>query len=85
MSTSTPTTYYADRPVELGVKFQSDVNGSITGIRFYKGEADTDVHTGSLWSSTGVPLATGTFTGETASGWQQLNFSSPVPITPNTT
>jgi hypothetical protein len=30
-------------------------------------------------------LATGTFTGGTASGWQQLNFSTPVTIAANTT
>jgi len=31
-----------------------------------------------------VLLATGTFTGETASGWQTLTFSSPVAISANT-
>jgi hypothetical protein len=71
--------------IELGVKVRSSVTGSITGIRFYKSPANTGTHTGSLWSSTGQLLATGTFTGETASGWQQLNFANPVPIKPNTT
>jgi subtilisin family serine protease len=78
--------FWADSPVELGVKFRSDVAGVITGIRFYKGSAAiTGVHTGSLWSSTGALLATGTFTNETASGWQQMTFSNPVPIAANTT
>jgi subtilisin family serine protease len=81
-----PSTYYAgSNAVELGLKFRSDVNGTITGIRFYKGSADTSTHTGSLWSSTGALLATGTFSSETANGWQQLNFSTPVAITANTT
>lgn len=71
--------------VELGVKIRSSVPGSITGVRFYKSPANTGTHTGSLWSSTGQRLATGTFTNETASGWQQLNFSSPVPVKANTT
>ncbi|MFE9257677.1 DUF4082 domain-containing protein [Streptomyces sp. NPDC006879] len=71
--------------VELGVKIRSSVAGSITGVRFYKSPANTGTHTGSLWSKSGQRLATGTFTNETASGWQQLNFSSPVPIKPNTT
>lgn len=71
--------------VELGVKIRSSVPGSITGIRFYKSPANTGTHTGSLWSSTGRRLATGTFTNETASGWQQLNFSSPVPVKADTT
>lgn len=71
--------------VELGVKIRSSVPGSITGVRFYKSPANTGTHTGSLWSSSGQRLATGTFTNETASGWQQLNFSSPIPVKANTT
>jgi hypothetical protein len=39
---------------------------------------------GNLWSSTGTLLASATFSGETASGWQQVNFSSPVAITAGT-
>ena len=34
---------------------------------------------------TGTLLATATFTNETASGWQQVNFSNPVVITAGTT
>jgi len=73
-----------DSAVELGVKFRSDVAGSITGIRFYKASANTGTHVGNLWTSTGTLLATATFTGETASGWQQVNFATPVSITTNT-
>jgi hypothetical protein len=71
--------------IEVGVKFTSDVSGSISGIRFYKLSNNTGTHIGSLWSSTGTSLAQATFTGETASGWQQVNFASPVAITANTT
>ena len=71
--------------VELGVKFSSEVAGTVTGIRFYKATTNTGTHTGSLWSSSGTLLATATFTTETASGWQQVNFSTPVAITPFTT
>ena len=74
----------ADSSVELGVKFRSDVNGKITGIRFYKASTNTGTHVANLWTSAGTKLATATFTGETASGWQQVLFSSPVPITANT-
>jgi len=73
-----------DSAVELGVKFRSDAAGSITGIRFYKASANTGTHVGNLWTSTGTLLATATFTGETASGWQQVNFAKPVSITANT-
>ncbi len=71
--------------VELGVKFRSDIAGFITGVRFYKGVNNSGVHTGTLWSSTGQVLASATFISETASGWQQVNFPSPVPIAANTT
>ncbi len=72
-------------PVELGMKFTTETFGTVTGVRFYKSAANTGTHTGSLWSSTGERLATATFTGETASGWQQVNFSTPVAVLPNTT
>src|SRR5689334_9459044 len=71
--------------VTLGLKFYSDVAGSVTGIRFYKGASNTGAHTGALWSSTGTKLASVTFAAETASGWQQASFSSPVSIAANTT
>lgn len=75
----------ADNPVELGVKFRSDTAGTITGIRFYKSIANAGNHKVNLWSSTGQLLATATATSETASGWQQVNFATPVAITANTT
>jgi len=73
-----------DTPVELGVSFKADVNGYITGIRFYKSSSNTGTHVGNLWSSTGQLLASATFTNETASGWQQVNFANAVAITANT-
>lgn len=39
---------------------------------------------GNLWTSTGTLLASATFTNETASGWQQVNFATPIAITANT-
>jgi Domain of unknown function (DUF4082) len=74
-----------DIPVTLGVKFRSDVSGSVTGIRFYKGAGNNGTHVGLLYSSTGTPLAQATFTAETAAGWQQVNFSSAVSIAAHTT
>ena len=86
-SSAKPTTADSgpDSAVTLGVKFSSTISGMITGIRFYKGSGNTGTHVGSLWSSTGTLLDTATFTNETASGWQQVNFSSPVAITAGTT
>ena len=66
------------------MKFTSDVSGQVTGIRFYKGTGNTGTHVGNLWTLSGTRLATVTFTNETATGWQQANFSTPVPITAGT-
>jgi hypothetical protein len=70
--------------VELGVKFRSDVDGVISGLRFYKSAANTGAHVGNLWSATGTLLATVTFSNETASGWQEAALATPVAITANT-
>jgi uncharacterized protein DUF4082/Calx-beta domain-containing protein/Big-like domain-containing protein/purple acid phosphatase-like protein len=73
-------------PVELGLKFKSDVNGFVKGVRFYKSVNNTGTHVGNLWATTGGPaLASATFTGESASGWQEAVFDTPVAITVNTT
>jgi hypothetical protein len=86
-SSTTPGTADANDggAVELGLKFQSSVSGAVLGVRFYKGPLNTGVHLGNLWASNGALLATATFTNETASGWQQVNFAAPVSIAANTT
>jgi hypothetical protein len=71
--------------VELGLRFRSSVGGAVTGVRFYKGAGNGGTHTGSLWSASGARLATATFTGETARGWQTAAFAKPVVVRPNTT
>jgi uncharacterized protein DUF4082 len=70
--------------VNLGVKFKATQNGHITGIRFYKGTGNNGTHTVALWSSQGAKLATAVATNETASGWQQVNLTTPVAITAGT-
>ncbi len=86
-TTQTPTTATENdgQAVELGVKFRSSVAGTITGIRFYKTTGNSGTHIGELYSSTGTRLAQATFVGETASGWQQVLFATPVSISANTT
>ncbi|MGE5570048.1 MAG: DUF4082 domain-containing protein [Rhodospirillales bacterium] len=66
--------------VELGLKFRADVDGEVLGVRFYKGPRNTGTHVGNLWTSSGQKLASVTFTNETASGWQQAQFSKAVAI-----
>jgi hypothetical protein len=65
--------------VELGVKFTSSQNVNITGVRVYRVSPGTV--TGTLWDGAGGPaLATGTFSGSDTHSWQDLMFSTPVPI-----
>jgi hypothetical protein len=71
--------------LELGVKFRTDVDGFVTGVRFYKSAANTGPHIGNLWSSSGALLSTATFTNESGSGWQEVTFAAPVAVTANTT
>ena len=71
--------------IVLGMKFRSTQSGVIIGVRYYKGAGTTGTHTGHLWTSAGVLLGSTTFAGETASGWQQATFASPITISVNTT
>ena len=72
-------------PVEVGVKFRSDVAGQITGIRFYKGSGNTGTHVGHLWTQHGHQPGDRDLPGETTTGWQQATFAAPITITANTT
>ncbi|HEX7286052.1 MAG TPA: MBG domain-containing protein [Candidatus Angelobacter sp.] len=73
-----------DSPVNLGVRFHSDIAGTITGIRFYKSPGNTGPHFGYLWTASGTLLASVAFTNETAGGWQHADFAAPVAIMANT-
>eukprot|EP01036_Dinobryon_divergens_P031120 gene31120-40469_t len=75
-STTIPTNFYADTSVELGLQFYSDVDGYVTGVRFYKSSSQTGTFTGSLWSTAGALISTANFATLTSSGWQTVNFPS---------
>lgn len=64
--------------VELRLKFSSSVSGEIIGVRFYKGAQNTGTPIDDLRSSAGALLASATFSNETATGWQEVDFSTPV-------
>ena len=86
-SSVTPTVASAQRPespVELGVKFTLRRRRLHHRHPLLQGPANTGTHVGNLWTASGTLLATATFTGETASGWQQVNFANPVAIAANT-
>ena len=73
-------------PVEVGMKFRSDVVGQVVGRPLLQGSHQYgNARWPSVESSTGTKLAEVTFSNETASGWQQASFSSPVAITSGTT
>jgi len=70
---------------ELGVKFQSDVDGQITALRFYKYPGNDGPHVGNLWTADGTLLASVPYGNETASGWQEVVLPLPIAISANTT
>jgi hypothetical protein len=86
-SATPPSAFVANDPnsVELGMKFQADVAGTITGVRYYKSADDTGTHVANLWTASGTLMASATFQNETASGWQTVSFDQPVSIAANTT
>ena len=69
---------------ELGVQFESNVSGVVTGVLFYKQRGMSGTNVGHLWSSNGTLLASATFSNETGSGWQHVSFSNPVSILADT-
>jgi Domain of unknown function (DUF4082)/Alginate lyase len=71
--------------IEVGLGFHSTIAGTVSGVRFFKGSKNTGTHLGSLWTKSGTELARVTFTGETATGWQQASFATPVRIAAATT
>lgn len=71
-------------PVELGMKFTTDVSGVVNGIRFYRSTSSTGPYVGSLWSNTGTLLGQVNIT-PSGTGWQTAAFSSPIPVSPDTT
>ena len=66
--------------VEAGVKFTSSVAGSITAIRYYRGPGNVGPHVGKLWAADGTLLGSASFDNESAVGWQQADFATPIPI-----
>ncbi|MFJ6653867.1 DUF4082 domain-containing protein [Microbacterium sp. NPDC091313] len=70
--------------VQVATRFSVSAAGTASGVRFYKGDANTGQHTGYLWDSTGKLLAQVEFVNETASGWQTAQFSTPIQLTPGT-
>lgn len=71
--------------LEMGVKLQVSQAASLRAIRFYKSPSEGGTHVGRVWNASGQLLASTTFTGESATGWQQQALAAPVPMTPGQT
>ena len=70
---------------ELGTKIQVTQPVSLVGIRYFKDAKETGSHVGRLWSSTGTLLGSVAFTSESASGWQEASFATPISLSVGTT
>lgn len=66
--------------VELGVTVTAEVDGQITGLRFYQGQGGDGTHTGHIWGANGELLAEATFTPSNAEGWQEVTFDEPIQV-----
>lgn len=70
--------------VELGTAFTVEVDGEITGIRYWRSStSSTGTPTGTLWGGRGDRLATASFASSSATGWQTVAFASPVKVEAN--
>jgi hypothetical protein len=72
-------------PLELGLRFRSQIDAQAIAVRFFKGPGNIGTHVGRLWSAAGGLLGTATFADESATGWQEARFAEPIPISANTT
>lgn len=68
------------KPLEIGLKFTVSTATKVRGVRFYKSPQNTGTHTATLWTSAGAKLGQITFSGESASGWQEARFTTPITI-----
>jgi hypothetical protein len=72
--------------VTLGVKFWSTQVGTVSGIRFYRGQANNNGYTVKLYTISGSLLASATNHDTCAVPcWEQIDFAAPISIAANTT
>jgi len=73
------------KAVEVGVRFRSNVPGTISALRFYRGTGNANGYVARLWTSSGTLLAQATVRDGRIPGWQEVTLPSPVPISAGTT
>ena len=68
--------------LEVGTVFTADRDGIVSGVRFYKGDANIGTHVGRVYdASDGSVLAEVRFEGESGSGWQTATLSPVLDVT----
>jgi endonuclease/exonuclease/phosphatase family metal-dependent hydrolase len=73
------------RAVEVGVRFRSNVPGTISALRFYRGTGNANGYVARLWTNSGTLLAQATVTDGRIPGWQEVTLPSPISISAGTT
>jgi hypothetical protein len=73
-----------NQAIEVGVRFRADVDGFVTGLRYY-GAASSTPRVGHLWTEGGTQLASATFVGDSLVGWHTVALSPAVRVTKDTT
>src|SRR5699024_3067200 len=65
----------------LGMKFSSEVTGSVAALQFYRSEQQTKSYGASLWDlKTGDLLSTTIFDASSEAGWQTAALPEPVQL-----
>jgi hypothetical protein len=71
-------------PLELGMKFKTELAGFATGVRFYAASTDPGLRTARLWDATSEALlASATVTVDGTEGWKTVRFDMPVALKPS--
>jgi hypothetical protein len=73
-----------DRAIQVGTAFTAASNGVITAVRFYQGPDNGGAENATLWTSDGTRIATATIP-KGSSGWREIPFDEPVPVTADRT
>ena len=60
-------------PVELGIKFEPQVSGRVTALKYYQGSADLDVTRATLWSD-GKAVSQVSFASTDKVGWRTVQL-----------
>ena len=68
------------RSVELGLTFGTSEDGTIAGLRYFRGAGDADAHAGRLWSAKEELLGSLHFPAESTPGWQYAAFMAPISV-----